>query len=111
MIENGDSGKSVIVVTEIPYQVNKETLVKAIAQIARDRKFDGILNVQDYSDKRGMRIEIEVRRDVNPNQALNYLLKHSNLRTTFGAIMLMLVLVFPLGIAGTLRRAFLKEPA
>jgi DNA gyrase subunit A len=95
MIENGDSGKSVIVVTEIPYQVNKETLVKAIAQIARDRKFDGILNVQDYSDKRGMRIEIEVRRDVNPNQALNYLLKHSNLRTTFGAIMLGLVDMAP----------------
>ncbi len=91
MIEPGDAGKSVIVVTEIPYQVNKETLIKVIAQIAKDKKFDGIVSVQDYSDKRGMRIEIEVRRDVNPNQALNYLLKHSNLRTTFGAIMLGLV--------------------
>jgi DNA gyrase subunit A len=91
MIEQGDAGKSVIVVTEIPYQVNKENLIKAIAQIAKDRKFDGILSVQDYSDKRGMRIEIEVRRDVNPNKALNYLLKHSNLRTTFGATMLSLV--------------------
>jgi DNA gyrase subunit A len=91
MIEPGDGGKSVIVVTEIPYQVNKETLIKSIAQIAKDRKFDGILNVQDYSDKRGMRIEIEIRRDVNPNRALNYLLKHTNLRTTFGAIMLGLV--------------------
>ncbi len=88
MIEPGDSGKSVIVITEIPYQVNKENLVKAIAVIAKDRKFDGILNVQDYSDKRGMRIEVEVRRDVNPNKALNYLLKHTQLRTTFGAIML-----------------------
>jgi len=58
MIENGDAGKSVIVVTEIPYQVNKENLVKSIALIAKERKFDGILNVQDYSDKRGMRIEI-----------------------------------------------------
>ncbi len=91
LIEPGDGGKSVIVVTEIPYQVNKENLVKSIAQIAKDRKFDGLLNVQDYSDKRGMRIEIEVRRDVNPNKALNYLLKHTNLRTTFGAIMLSLV--------------------
>jgi DNA gyrase subunit A len=95
MIEPGDSGKSVIVVTEIPYQVNKENLIKNIAQIAKDRKFDGLLNVQDYSDKRGMRIEIEVRRDVNPNQALNYLLKHTSLRTTFGATMLALVDLAP----------------
>jgi DNA gyrase subunit A len=101
MIENGESGKSVIVVTEIPYQVNKENLIKSIAAIAKDRKFDGILNVQDYSDKRGMRIEIEIRRDVNPNQALNYLLKHTSLRTTFGAIMLGLIeqKVDPLGTA------------
>ena len=91
MIEPGEMGKSVIVVTEIPYQVNKENLVKSIATIAKERKFDGILNVQDYSDKRGMRIEVEIRRDVNPNKALNYLLKHTNLRTTFGAIMLSLV--------------------
>jgi len=95
MIEQGDAGKSVIVVTEIPYQVNKENLIKAIAQIAKERKFDGILTVQDYSDKRGMRIEIEIRRDVNPNKALNYLLKHSNLRTTFGATMLSLVDLAP----------------
>lgn len=91
MIEPGDMGKSLIVVTEIPYQVNKETLIKSIASIAKDRKFDGILRVDDFSDKRGMRIEIEIRRDVNPNKALNYLLKHTNLRTTFGAIMLSLV--------------------
>lgn len=91
MIEPGDAGKSVIVVTEIPYQVNKKTLIESIAKIAKERKFDGILNVQDYSDKRGMRIEIEVRRDVNPNKALNYLLKHTNLRTSFGVIMLSLV--------------------
>ena len=91
MIEQGDSGKSLIVVTEIPYQVAKETLIKAIAQLIKDRKFDGLLRVDDFSDKRGMRIEIEVRRDVNPNKALNYLLKHTNLRTTFGAILLSLV--------------------
>ncbi len=95
MIEPGELGKSVIVVTEIPYQVNKENLVKSIASIAKERKFDGILSVQDYSDKRGMRVEIEIRRDVNPNKALNYLLKHTNLRTTFGAIMLGLVDLAP----------------
>lgn len=91
MIEPGEAGKSVIVVTELPYQVNKKTLVESIANIAKQRKFDGIVSVQDYSDKRGMRVEIEIRRDVNPNQALNYLLKHSNLRTSFGCIMLSLV--------------------
>jgi DNA gyrase subunit A len=91
MIEPGEGGKSVIVVTELPYQVNKENLVKSIANIIKDGKFDGILRVQDYTDKRGMRIDIEIRRDVNPNKALNYLLKHTNLRTTFGAIMLSLV--------------------
>lgn len=91
MIEPGEMGKSVIVVTEIPYQVRKQGLVENIAAIAKNRKFDGILNVQDYSDKRGMRIEIEIRRDVNPNKALNYLLKHTALRTTFGAILLSLV--------------------
>ncbi|MER3495842.1 MAG: DNA gyrase subunit A [Armatimonadota bacterium] len=91
MIEPGEGGKSTIVVTEIPYQVNKRTLIENIARIAKEKKLDGILNVQDYSDKRGMRIEIDIRRDVNPNRALNYLLKQTNLRTTFGAIMLSLV--------------------
>lgn len=91
MIEIGDAGKSVIVVTEIPYQIRKEALIMSIAEIAKNRKFDGILRVDDYSDKRGMRIEIEIRRDVQPNKALNYLLKHTALRTTFGAIMLSLV--------------------
>lgn len=91
MIEPGDSGKSLIVITEIPYQVSKENLIRTIGDIAKERKFDGILRVDDFSDKRGMRIEVELRRDVNPNKALNYLLKHSQLRTTFGAIMLSLV--------------------
>jgi DNA gyrase subunit A len=91
MIEPGDMGKSMIVVTEIPYQVNKTNLITNIADIAKQKKFDGILRVDDYSDKRGMRIEIELRRDVNPNKALNYLLKHTQLRTTFGAIMLTLI--------------------
>ncbi len=91
MIEPMDMGKSVIVITELPYQVNKQRLVENIAQMANLKKFDGITGIKDYSDKRGMRIEIELRRDVNPNKALNYLLKHSALRTTFGCTMLSLV--------------------
>lgn len=90
-IEQGEGGKSLIVITEMPYQVNKTTLVLSIAAIAKERKFDGILSVQDYSDRRGMRVEVEIRRDVNPNRALNYLLKHTHLRTTFGVIALSLV--------------------
>jgi DNA gyrase subunit A len=91
MIEPIESGKTAIVITELPYQVNKQNLVKNIADLAKAKKFDGITDVQDYSDKRGMRIQVELRRDVNPNKALNYLLKHTSLRTTFGAIMLSLV--------------------
>lgn len=91
MIEPGEAGKSVIVITELPYQVNKKSLVEAVAQIAKHKKFDGIVSVQDYTDKRGMRIEVEIRRDVNPNKALNYLLKHTQLRTTFSCILLSLV--------------------
>lgn len=91
MIEPGEMGKSLIVVTELPYQVNKKTFIESVAQIASQKKYDGILRVDDFSDRRGMRVEIELRRDVNPNKALNYLLKHTQLRTTFGAIMLSLV--------------------
>lgn len=91
MIEPIDMGKTKIVVSELPYQVNKRNLVLSIAAIAKQKKFDGITDVQDYSDKRGMRVEIELRRDVNPNKALNYLLKHTQLRTTFGCIMLSLI--------------------
>ena len=91
MIEPSDMGKSKIVITELPYQVNKKNLVENIAKLAKLKKFDGITDVQDYSDKRGMRIEVEFRRDVNPNKALNYLLKHTALRSTFGCTMLSLV--------------------
>lgn len=91
MIEPSDMGKSKIVITELPYQVNKKTLVENIAKLAKLKKFDGITDVQDYSDKRGMRIEVELRRDVNPNRALNYLLKHTSLRHTFGCTMLSLI--------------------
>lgn len=91
MIEPGEMGKSTIVVTELPYQVNKANLIRNIAEIAKAKKFDGIVDVQDYTDKRGTRVEVSIRRDVQPGKALNYLLKHTALRTTFGAIMLSLV--------------------
>lgn len=91
MIEPSDMGKTKIVITELPYQVNKKNLVENIAKLAKLKKFDGITDVQDYSDKRGMRIEVDLRRDVNPNKALNYLLKHTSMRQTFGCTMLSLV--------------------
>ncbi len=90
-IEPTEGGRSVIVVSEIPYQVNKTTLIEQIAKIIRDKKLDAISNVEDYSDRRGMRLEIFVKREGNPNKALNYLLKHTSLRTTFGACMLSLI--------------------
>ncbi|MCW5946717.1 MAG: DNA gyrase subunit A [Fimbriimonadales bacterium] len=90
-IEPTEGGRSVIVVSEIPYQVNKTTLIEQIAKIIRDKKLDAISNVEDYSDRRGMRLEIFVKREGNPNKALNYLLKHTSLRSTFGSIMLSLI--------------------
>lgn len=90
-IEPADGGRSKIVVSEIPYQVNKTTLIQQIAEIIRNKKFDAIGGIDDYSDRRGMRIEITIKRDGNPNKALNYLLKHTSLRTTFGSIMLSLI--------------------
>ncbi len=90
-IEPTDGGRSVIVVSEIPYQINKTTLIQQIADIIRNKKMDAISGVDDYSDRRGMRLEITIKRDGNPNKALNYLLKHTSLRTTFGSIMLSLI--------------------
>ncbi|MBL1149169.1 MAG: DNA gyrase subunit A [Armatimonadetes bacterium] len=90
-IETAEGGRSVIVVSEIPYQVNKQTLVLQIAEIIRNKKQDAISNVVDYSDRKGMRVEISIKREGNPQKVLNYLLKHTSLRTTFGAIMLSLV--------------------
>lgn len=94
-IETLDGGRSSIVISEIPYQVNKSTLILQIADIIKNKKMDAIANVEDFSDRRGMRIEVIIKRDGNPNKALNYLLKHTSLRTTFGAIMLSLVETVP----------------
>jgi DNA gyrase subunit A len=88
--ERETSNKSQIVVTEIPYQVNKENLVKAIAELAAEKKIEGISGINDESDKDGMRIVIELKRDAIPNVVLNQLYKHTQMQTTFGVIMLAL---------------------
>ncbi|HZA98786.1 MAG TPA: DNA gyrase subunit A [Gemmatimonadales bacterium] len=88
--ERESSNRSQIVVTEIPYQVNKENLVKAIAELAAEKKIEGITGINDESDKDGMRIVIELKRDVIPNVVLNQLYKHTQMQTTFGVIMLAL---------------------
>ncbi len=88
--EKESTGRSQVVVTEIPYQVNKENLVKAIAELATEKKLEGISGVNDESDKDGMRIVIELKRDAIPNVVLNQLYKHTAMQTTFGVIMLAL---------------------
>ncbi|HET9466160.1 MAG TPA: DNA gyrase subunit A [Gemmatimonadales bacterium] len=88
--EKETSGRSQIVVTEIPYQVNKENLVRTIAELASEKKVEGIVNINDESDKEGMRIVIELKRDSIPNVVLNQLYKHTQMQTTFGVIMLAL---------------------
>jgi DNA gyrase subunit A len=88
--ERETNNKSQIVVTEIPYQVNKENLVKAIAELATEKKIEGITGINDESDKDGMRIVIELKRDIIPNVVLNQLYKHTQMQTTFGVIMLAL---------------------
>ncbi len=90
-IEKMNSGKMRIVVTEIPYQVNKAKLIEKIAGLVRDKKIDGITDLRDESDRTGMRIIIELRKDINPNILLNQLYKHTQLQETFGIIMLALV--------------------
>ena len=90
-IEPMEGGKSAIIVTELPYQVNKATLTTKIAELAREKKIDGITGLPDYSDRHGIRLQIELRRDAHPRKVLNYLLKHTDLRKTFGVINLALV--------------------
>ncbi|GIN64511.1 DNA gyrase subunit A [Robertmurraya siralis] len=90
-IEQKSNGKEVIIVKEIPYQVNKARLIEKIAELARDKKIDGITDLRDESDRKGMRIVIEVRKDANANVLLNNLYKHTALQTSFGINMLALV--------------------
>ena len=90
-IESMPNGKSRIVVSELPYLVNKARLIEKIAELVRDKKIDGITAITDESNQEGMRISIELRRDVNANVVLNRLYKHTQLQDTFGVIMLALV--------------------
>lgn len=90
-IETLPNGKSRIIVTELPYLVNKARLIEKIAELVKEKRVDGITDLRDESDRQGMRIVIELRRDVNANVLLNQLLKHTQLQDTFGVIMLALV--------------------
>ena len=90
-IETMPNGKSRIIVTELPYMVNKARLIEKIAELVKEKKVDGITYIGDESNREGMRINIELRRDVNANVILNQLLKHTQLQDTFGVIMLALV--------------------
>ena len=90
-IEAMQNGKSRIIVTELPYLVNKARLIEKIAELVKEKKIDGITELRDESDRQGMRICIELRRDVNANVILNQLYKHTQLQDTFGVIMLALV--------------------
>ena len=90
-IEPMQNGKNRIVVTELPFMVNKARLIEKIAELVRDKKIDGITNLEDQSSREGMRICIELRKDVNANVMLNQLYKHTQLQDTFGVIMLALV--------------------
>ncbi len=90
-IEPMQNGKNRIIVTELPYMVNKSRLIEKIAELVRDKKIIGITDLRDESNREGMRICIELRKDVNPNVILNQLYKHTQLQDTFGVIMLALV--------------------
>ena len=90
-IETLPNGKSQIIVTELPYLVNKARLIEKIAELVKEKKIDGITSIRDESNREGIRIVIELRRDVNANVLLNQLLKHTQLQDTFGVIMLALV--------------------
>ena len=90
-IEPMENGKSRIVVTELPYMVNKARLIEKISELHREKKVEGITDLRDETNREGMRICIELRRDVNPNVVLNQLYKHTQMQDTFGVIMLALV--------------------
>ena len=90
-IETMSSGKAQIIVSELPYQVNKARLVEKIAELVRDKAIDGITALRDESDRNGMRIVMELRRDANANVILNQLYKHTQMQDSFGVIMLALV--------------------
>jgi DNA gyrase subunit A len=89
-IEEGSRGAFIIVLTELPYQVNKARLQERIAEMAKERKIEGIRDIQDHSDRTGMRLVIHLKQDAQPKKVLNALYKHSQMQTTFGVNMLAL---------------------
>jgi DNA gyrase subunit A len=89
--EEASNGRTELVVTELPYQVNKAVLQERIAELVREKKLDGIAAMNDYSDRRGMRLVIEIKRDANPHTVLNHLYKHTAMQQAFGFNMLALV--------------------
>ncbi len=89
--EETSHGRTELVVTELPYQVNKAVLQERIAELVREKKIDGIASMNDYSDRRGMRLVIEIKRDANPHTVLNHLYKHTSMQQAFGFNMLALV--------------------
>jgi len=91
VIERQKGNKDTIVITEIPYQVNKANLITAIARLVQEKSLDGVTDIRDESDKDGIRIVVELRRDIQPQVVLNYLYKHTQMETTFGIINLALV--------------------
>ncbi|MCK5223291.1 DNA topoisomerase 4 subunit A, partial [Candidatus Calescamantes bacterium] len=90
-IEVERNGRESIVITEIPYQVNKTNMIEKIAELVQQKKIEGISDLRDESDRDGMRVVIDLKKDANPRSILNYLYKHSQMQTTFGIIMLALV--------------------
>ncbi len=90
-IEPLDNGRESIIITELPYQVNKATLIETIAKLAREKKIEGISELNDFSDRTGMKMVIELKRDANASVVLNFLYKHTALRQSFGVINLALV--------------------
>ncbi len=90
-IEDIGGGKSAIIISELPYQVNKAVLVAKIADLVKDKKIEGISDLRDESDRRGIRVYVELKRDAKPKQVLNNLYKHTNLQTTFPVNMVALV--------------------
>ena len=91
LIETTKAGKTRIVVSEIPYQVNKATLIERIAQLVRDKKLEGVTDLRDESDRHGVRVVMELRREADPNVILNRLFKYTQMQETFGVILLALV--------------------
>ena len=89
--ENEKTGRSKIIVTELPYQVNKARLIENIADLVKEKRIEGISNIDDHSDRNGMHIVIDVKRDASPQIVLNHLFSFTQLQTTFGVIMLAIV--------------------